>query len=90
MGVGVRWRRRRRGGGGGSQVHVVWHKVRPGPYSSFSFFVIGFGFEHVATVYLLVTWLKLVSAWGAYAIMRIGNLLETSVLGDLSFGWRPL
>ena len=50
----------------------------------FSSFVIGFGFEHVASAYassrssLLVTWLRLVPDWGAYAIMRMGNLFESS------------
>ena len=59
----------------------------------FSSFVIGFGFEHVASVYassrssLLVIWLKVVSDWGAYAIMRMGNLFESSEYFGRSFIW---
>ena len=59
----------------------------------FSSFVVGFGFEHVASVYvssrssLVVISLKIVSSFGAYATIRIGNLFESSEYFGRSFIW---
>ncbi len=59
----------------------------------FSSFMVGFGFEHVASVYasslssLFDISLSVVSSFGAYATIRIGNLFESSEYFGRSFNW---
>ncbi len=59
----------------------------------FSSFAVGFGFEHVASMYassrssLFFISLKVVSSFGAYATIRIGNLFESSECFGRSFIW---